>query len=256
LPIRTGDENGAEGEENKVISINGVLVSERLSTILDMNDKQVVYEQPSYSNTLKSKDPNYSFSQGMGLDKPSDIASFIREANALSNRAKNIKEQGHNQPFNGSVPEEIEALVDATNKTLNVIYSTFDLNSFGQVLHPLESEIQALINKAKDDKIFYPISYSKDVDGNPFNYLEKYFGRYLSYYNRGKGDFLYLDQIKNICGPSYYETLKKYITNNKKFGVIPTSKSRTESDARKISESSLPIIKNTFYNNNLIIHKL
>jgi len=175
-----------------------------------------------------------------------ELALLTQNIELVAKNIQGYKEQVIDLRFNDAKSQEIEALVEATNKSLTAIYETFELNAFGQVLHPLEAEVQFLISQAEDGEKRFS-TYDRHIHGTPLDYLEENFGKYLSKYNGGKGDFLYLDQLGSIVGSKFKADLKSYAQNHSKNlnGYIKIKLVRINNNYTLLTESLLPLLKNS-----------
>jgi hypothetical protein len=119
-------------------------------------------------------------------------------------------------------------------------------DALGNVMHPLEIEVENMIALAQSGKEVVP-QYSKPLHKTPIDYVEKYFGKYLNYFNGGKGDYLFLDQLgKVVPDIGFKSTFVKYIKRHYqtyKSPVVHPLSARLDMQARHLTDSQISVNK-------------
>lgn len=176
------------------------------------------------ANTLKIKDKQSVPSEVKNSRSPIEM---YRDA-----MIKALEAMGATISLKGEEAKVEEALLEASNK--------IRLNELDQPMHPLEAEVEDMVNDALAGKQVVP-PYDRSVNDNPVAYVQEHFAKYLDYFNGGQGDFLFMDQLgKIVPNKGFKSTLSKYLARNRyNSPIVQPLSVRLDRQAKELSPQQL-----------------
>lgn len=224
--------------ENTDIGVEKFLKIEAKKNKIKNNNAKVLLRKCNniHLDSVVKKEKNNTSLTFSSLEIKQQFLSKLEAYQELSPRDLEII----SKEFELIIQPKIEQLQAEINAVTSLPNARFDV--FGEQVHELRAEVEEFIKKAKNKEYSFP-DYKKGKQMkkyiNPMDYVGQIFGKYLNHYNGGKGDFIYLFEIKILYPQFYTNSLLSYLSRNPNYkGIIPTKQDAVLTTHGKIEKST------------------
>jgi len=141
------------------------------------------------------------------------------------------------------IDEVLSSSTEPAESACNQALAVTRLNDLGLPMHPLEIEVDDMIEQAKQGRAVFPV-YNRAVDETPLKYLEKHYGRYLKAFNQEE-NYLYQHQLQAI-DPKFRNNLRTWLDRNGKNinDYIPTKSKLIDKEFELLKTINIEEVKN------------